>query len=180
LYRIKLHLGGDAMSFEKTKWVWHNGQNIPFDQATIHSTAFGLHYGTGVFEGIRAYDTQNGPAIFRLKEHLDRLYASAQVYDLDIAYTPEQLTQAICDNIMANDFTNCYIRPTAFFDAGGLGKHSDLGMAERFRRQTTRRHAPDAFALAQVSSDDDADDGQGDRAILKLYSRRARSRTAWL
>lgn len=109
------------MSFEKTKWVWHNGQNIPFEQATIHSTAFGLHYGTGVFEGIRAYDTANGPAIFRLKEHLDRLYASAQVYDLDIAYTPEQLTQATCDNITANGFTNCYIRPTAFFDAGNLG-----------------------------------------------------------
>lgn len=109
------------MAFEKTKWVWHNGQNIPFEQATIHSTAFGLHYGTGVFEGIRAYDTENGPAIFRLKEHLDRLYASAQVYNLDIAYTPEQLTQAICDNITANGFTNCYIRPTVFFDAGGLG-----------------------------------------------------------
>lgn len=109
------------MSFEKTKWVWHNGQNIPFEQATIHSTTFGLHYGTGVFEGIRAYDTENGPAIFRLKEHLDRLYASAQVYDLDIPYTPEQLTQAICDNITANGFTNCYIRPTVFFDAGNLG-----------------------------------------------------------
>lgn len=109
------------MAFEKTKWVWHNGQNIPFEQATIHSTTFGLHYGTGVFEGIRAYDTANGPAIFRLQEHLDRLYASAQVYDLNIAYTSEQLTQAICDNITANGFTNCYIRPTAFFDAGGLG-----------------------------------------------------------
>lgn len=109
------------MAFEKTKWVWHNGQNLPFEQATIHSTAFGLHYGTGVFEGMRAYDTQNGPAIFRLKEHLDRLYASARVYNLDIPYTPEQLTQAICDNITANGFTNCYIRPTVFFDAGGLG-----------------------------------------------------------
>ncbi len=109
------------MAFEKTKWVWHNGQNIPFEQATIHSTAFGLHYGTGVFEGMRAYDTANGPAIFRLKEHLDRLYASARVYNLDIAYTPEQLTQAICDNITANGLTNCYIRPTVFFDAGSLG-----------------------------------------------------------
>lgn len=109
------------MAFEKTKWVWHNGRNIPFEQATIHSTAFGLHYGTGVFEGIRAYDTENGPAIFRLKEHLNRLYTSAQVYNLDIAYTPEQLTQAICNNITANGFTNCYIRPTVFSDAGGLG-----------------------------------------------------------
>lgn len=109
------------MAFEKTKWVWHNGQNLPFEQATIHSTAFGLHYGTGVFEGMRAYETAQGPAIFRLKEHLDRLYASAKVYNLDCAYTPEQLTQAICDNITANGFTNCYIRPTVFSDAGGLG-----------------------------------------------------------
>lgn len=112
------------MAFENTKWVWHNGQNIAWHQAMIHSSAYGLHYGTGVFEGIRAYETPNGPAIFRLKEHLDRLYASAKVYKLEIPFTPEELTQAISENITANGFTNCYIRPTAFFDSGSLGIRS--------------------------------------------------------
>ncbi len=64
------------MSFEKTKWVWQDGKMLPFDEAKIHSTAFGLHYGTGIFEGIRCY---NGN-IFRLKEHMDRFYASAAVF----------------------------------------------------------------------------------------------------
>src|SRR5205823_9643992 len=108
-------------AFENTKWVWHNGKNIAWDEALIHSSAYGLHYGAGVFEGIRAYETPTGPAIFRLKEHLDRLYASAEVYQLVIPYTPEELTQAICDNIAANEFNNCYLRPTAYFDSGGLG-----------------------------------------------------------
>ncbi len=109
------------MAFENTRWIWHNGENIAFDKALIHSTAYGLHYGLGVFEGIRAYETPTGPAIFRLKEHLDRLYASAKVYGLEIPYTAEQLTAAICDNVAANGFTNCYIRPTAYFDSGSLG-----------------------------------------------------------
>lgn len=109
------------MSFEQTKWIWHNGKNSAFDEALIHTTAYGLHYGLGVFEGIRAYETPTGPAIFRLKEHLDRLYASAKVYGLEIPYTAEQLSAAICDNVAANSFSNCYIRPTAYFDSGSLG-----------------------------------------------------------
>ena len=70
------------MSFEKTKWVWQNNEFLPFDEAKIHSTAFGLHYGTGIFEGIRCYEGN----IFRLKEHMDRFYASAEVYKLKIDY----------------------------------------------------------------------------------------------
>src|SRR5262245_37731091 len=109
------------MAFENTHWIWHNGNNVAFDEALIHTTAYGLHYGLGVFEGIRAYETPSGPAIFRLQEHLDRLYASAKTYNFDIPYTPEQLSAAICDNVTANGFTNCYIRPTAYFDSGSLG-----------------------------------------------------------
>lgn len=105
------------MSFEKTKWVWQDGKMLPFDEAKIHSTAFGLHYGTGVFEGIRCY---NGN-IFRLKEHMDRFYASAAVYKLNIDYSPEALNEAICDTVRRNNFKNCYIRPTAYSDAGSLG-----------------------------------------------------------
>lgn len=97
---------------------------LPFDEAKIHSTAFGLHYGTGIFEGIRCYETAQGPAIFRLKEHMDRFYASAAVYQLKIDYSPEELNQAICETILRNGFKNCYIRPTAYFDSGNLGIRS--------------------------------------------------------
>ncbi|MEK7833883.1 MAG: branched-chain amino acid transaminase [Acidobacteriota bacterium] len=109
------------MSFDKTKWVWQDGKMLPFDEAKIHSTAFGLHYGTGVFEGIRCYETDDGPAIFRLKEHMDRFYASAAVYQLKIDYSPEALNEAICETVRRNNFKNCYIRPTAYFDSGNLG-----------------------------------------------------------
>jgi branched-chain amino acid aminotransferase len=109
------------MSFEKTRWVWQNGEFLRWDEAKIHSSAFGLHYGVGVFEGLRCYETAEGPAVFRLKEHMDRLYASAQVYQLGIPYSQEELNEAICETIRRNDFTNCYIRPTAYFDSGSLG-----------------------------------------------------------
>jgi branched-chain amino acid aminotransferase len=109
------------MSFEKTRWVWQNGEFLRWDEAKIHSSAFGLHYGVGVFEGLRCYETAEGPAVFRLKEHMDRLYASAQVYQLGIPYSEEELNEAVCETIRRNDFTNCYIRPTAYFDSGSLG-----------------------------------------------------------
>ncbi|HEU0176499.1 MAG TPA: branched-chain amino acid transaminase [Blastocatellia bacterium] len=109
------------MSFEKTKWVWQNGKFLRWDEAKIHSSAFGLHYGVGVFEGIRCYETDEGPAVFRLKEHMDRLSASAQVYQLDIPYSQDELNEAICETIRRNEFKSCYIRPTAYFDSGSLG-----------------------------------------------------------
>src|SRR5262245_41392571 len=109
------------MSFEKTKWVWQNGKFLRWDEAKIHSSAFGLHYGVGVFEGIRCYETAQGPAIFRLNDHLDRLYYSAKVYKLDIQYGREELSEAISETICRNEFTSCYIRPTAYFDSGSLG-----------------------------------------------------------
>lgn len=109
------------MSFEQTKRVWHNGQNIPFNEAKISVSAYGLHYGTGVFEGMRAYQTADGPAIFRNAEHLDRLYASAAVYGMDVPFTKAELTEAICDNVHLNGFETCYIRPLVFFDSESLG-----------------------------------------------------------
>jgi branched-chain amino acid aminotransferase len=109
------------MSFEKTKWVWQDGEFLSWGEATLHSSAFGLHYGTGVFEGIRCYETAGGPALFRLKEHLDRLYASAAVYQLDLPYEQKELNEAICETIRRNGFNSCYIRPTAYFDSGSLG-----------------------------------------------------------
>ncbi len=109
------------MGFEKTKWVWHNGRQVKWSDAMIHSSAYGLHYGTGVFEGIRAYETPAGPAVFRMKEHLDRLYASAAVYNLKISYTREQLEEAVCENLSLNGLGSCYIRPIVYFDSESLG-----------------------------------------------------------
>lgn len=109
------------MGFEKTKWVWHNGRQVEWREAGVHISAYGLHYGTGVFEGIRAYETAEGPAIFRLAEHLDRLEASAKVYNLDIPYSHEELTEAIGENLRRNELSDCYIRPIAFSDSGSLG-----------------------------------------------------------
>lgn len=113
--------GRSTMSFNKTKWIWKDGEFLPWDEANIHSSAFGLHYGAGVFEGIRCYDSTRGPAIFRLKAHIDRLYASAHVYDLNIPCAQHELENAICETVRRNEFKNCYIRPIVYFDSGSLG-----------------------------------------------------------
>lgn len=112
------------MSFEGTSWIWHNGHQAPWAEAKIHPSAYGLHYGAGVFEGIRAYESPKGPLIFRLDEHLDRLYASARICGIEIPYKKDQLADAIGENISLNRFSNCYIRPIAYYDSCGLGIRS--------------------------------------------------------
>ena len=79
------------MPIEPTKSIWMNGEMIPWEDAQIHVLTHTLHYGTGVFEGIRAYETENGPAIFRLKEHMDRLMNSAKILSIPMPYTSEEL-----------------------------------------------------------------------------------------
>jgi len=112
------------MSFEGTSWIWHNGRQVPWADGKIHPSAFGLHYGTGVFEGIRAYESAEGPLLFRLNEHLDRLYGSARICGIELPYSRERLADAICENISLNLFNNCYIRPIVYCDSGGLGIRS--------------------------------------------------------
>jgi branched-chain amino acid aminotransferase len=119
-----IHGGEEAMSFERTEWIWHNGRQVSWEGANIHPSTYGLHYGMGVFEGIRAYEAPEGPVVFRLKEHLDRLYASAAICGIAIPYTEGELTEAISENIGLNNFKNCYIRPIAYLDSGGLGIRS--------------------------------------------------------
>ena len=111
------------MPFDGVKWIWKNGEIMPWADATVHVSAHGLHYGSGVFEGIRCYDTELGPAVFRLPEHLERLFASAEVYGIQIPYTLDELAQAINDLITANEFSSCYIRPIAFMGSSSLGVH---------------------------------------------------------
>ncbi|WP_105166662.1 branched-chain amino acid transaminase [Pseudoalteromonas sp. T1lg23B] len=103
--------------------IWHNGEMIPYEQATTHILSHALHYGSSVFEGIRAYDTPKGPAIFRLKDHIKRLYDSAKIYRFEIPFSEEELMQACRDAVKANGFTNAYLRPFAFLGNVGLGVH---------------------------------------------------------
>lgn len=107
--------------FEQTKYIWLNGETIEWHNAQAHISTYALHYGVGVFEGIRAYQTDDGTAIFRLNEHLERFYKSAKIYDIKIPYTQEELTNAICANIEINNFKECYIRPIVYFGSESLG-----------------------------------------------------------
>ncbi|WP_105265450.1 branched-chain amino acid transaminase [Pseudoalteromonas sp. T1lg76] len=106
---------------QSSELIWHNGEMIPYQQATTHVLSHALHYGSSVFEGVRAYDTPNGPAIFRLTDHLKRLYDSAKIYRMEIPFTLEQLTQACKDAVKQNGFSDAYLRPFAFLGHVGLG-----------------------------------------------------------
>lgn len=111
------------MSFANIKWIWKNGEFIPWSDATVHVSAHGLHYGSGVFEGIRCYETGTGPAVFRLPEHLERFQASAAVYKFKIPFTADELSDAICELIRLNGFSSCYIRPICYLGSASLGVH---------------------------------------------------------
>ena len=108
------------MGFTPTDTIWFNGKLVAWNDAKVHVLAHGLHYGTGVFEGMRCYATADGPAIFRLDAHLERFYASAALYDLEIPYSADALSEATLEVIRANRLESAYIRPIAFFDAATL------------------------------------------------------------
>jgi len=108
------------MGFTKTEKIWFNGRFVNWDEAQVHVLAHGLHYGTGVFEGMRCYATAEGPAVFRLDAHLERFYKSAELYELTIPYPQEALAEATLELIRANRLEAAYIRPIAFFDAATL------------------------------------------------------------
>ena len=106
---------------EPTEYIWQNGEFVPWDDARVHVLTHGLHYGTGVFEGVRCYDTPKGPAIFRGLEHMERLHRSAKLYYMDLEYTPEELLAITKEVITRNGLTDCYIRPLAFRGYGEMG-----------------------------------------------------------
>ncbi|WP_255150752.1 branched-chain amino acid transaminase [Halorarius halobius] len=111
-------MGFDEMDVDT---IWMDGEFVDWDEAQIHVLTHGLHYGTGVFEGIRCYDTERGPAVFRFDEHLERLYESAKPYDLDIGYSLEELKEATLELIRRQELESCYIRPISFFGYDSLG-----------------------------------------------------------
>jgi len=110
------------MPFDEVKKVWMNGKLVDFADAKIHVFTHALHYGSGLFEGVRCYVTRdNGPAIFRLAEHTRRLFDSCKIYRMEIPFTFEEMKQACLDIVAANEFEDCYLRPVVYRGFHSLG-----------------------------------------------------------
>lgn len=109
------------MPITPTEKIWMNGELIPWEEARIHVLTHTLHYGTGVFEGIRAYETDAGPAVFRLTDHVVRLFNSARIMMMEIPYTVDEIVQAVKDTVRATGLPSCYIRPIVFYGYGEMG-----------------------------------------------------------
>ena len=106
---------------EATSKIWHNGKLIPWDEARVHVLAHALHYGSSVFEGIRCYRTDSGPAIFRAREHVRRFFDSAKIYRMDeFDFSQSEMVEALCELVRENRVQECYLRPIAFRGYGGL------------------------------------------------------------
>ena len=109
------------MAFETAEKIWMNGDLVDWDDATVHVLTHTLHYGNGVFEGIRAYETDTGPAVFQLRPHIERLFQSAKILYIDIPWTVDQLVEGVLDTVRVNGFSSCYIRPLVYLGYGEMG-----------------------------------------------------------
>ena len=117
---------------EKTEQIWLDGRLVPWDEARVHVLTHTLHYGLGVFEGIRCYEGHAGaPAIFRLPEHVDRLFGSAHILGIEIPFSREQIAAACVETVRVNRLRACYIRPLVFLGDGemGLAAHNSVRVA---------------------------------------------------
>jgi branched-chain amino acid aminotransferase len=109
------------MPITPTEQIWMNGELVPWGEARTHVLTHSLHYGMGVFEGIRAYETDKGPAVFRLTEHMERLHDSARIVLMDLPYSVDELVAATKATVRASGLPSCYIRPIAYFGYGEMG-----------------------------------------------------------
>ena len=109
------------MPLTKSEKIWMDGELVDWDDATVHVLTHTLHYGTGVFEGIRAYATSEGPAVFRLTDHIDRLFDSAKIFMIDIPFSAEELVEATKQTVRVNGLESCYIRPLVYLGYGEMG-----------------------------------------------------------
>lgn len=116
--------------FAKATKFWYNGSLHDWNEAVLHTATHALHYGTCVFEGIRAYKTPKGPAVFRLPEHIDRFFYSSSVVMMKFSYSKEDVTKAIMDTIRGNGLDSCYIRPLLFYSYGNLGLYPKAAPVE--------------------------------------------------
>ena len=105
----------------ETGKIWMNGKLVPFKDAKVHVLTHALHYSTSIFEGIRCYDTPNGSAIFRLPEHVERLFKSAKLYSMKMQFTQKEISEAIVKTIKASGLKEAYIRPLAYYGYGTMG-----------------------------------------------------------
>ena len=105
--------------------IWFDGKMVPWREANVHVLTHTLHYGMGVFEGVRAYETDKGPAIFRLEEHTDRLFNSAKIMNMEIPFSKEEITQAQLDAVRDNNLDSAYLRPMCFYGSEGMGLRAD-------------------------------------------------------
>ncbi|MDH5203137.1 MAG: branched-chain amino acid transaminase [Nitrospirota bacterium] len=105
----------------KTKKIWMDGKFVDWDNANVHILTHTLHYGLGVFEGIRCYETKEGPAIFRLDEHIERLFNSAHIFLIEIPYSQKEIKNAIIETVRVNKIKECYIRPIVYIGYGAMG-----------------------------------------------------------
>src|SRR5207245_7770416 len=113
----------DSVSFSMKEQgkIWMNGNLVPFKDAKVHVLTHALHYSTAVFEGIRCYNTPKGSMIFRLPEHVERLFKSAKMYSMKIPYSKREISDAIIKTVQASSLKECYIRPIAYYGYGVLG-----------------------------------------------------------
>ena len=167
---------------QETEKIWMNGELVAWADAKVHVLSHALHYGSGVFEGIRAYATDRGPAVFRLMDHLRRLERSSEVYFMQLPYSIEELRQATHEVIAANGLETCYVRPLAFRGYGEMGinplncpvevDHRRVAVGRLPRRGGARaRRARDDVVLAPHRPEHAAGDGQGQRPVPQLAAR---------
>ncbi|XEG67782.1 branched-chain amino acid transaminase [Edwardsiella tarda] len=109
------------MTTKKADYIWFNGEMVPWGEARVHVMSHALHYGTSVFEGVRCYDTYRGPAVFRHREHMQRLHDSARIYRMPLAYSVDELMAACRETLRRNQLTSAYIRPLVFIGDVGMG-----------------------------------------------------------
>ena len=109
------------MPIDKVEKIWMDGELVNWDDANVHILTHTLHYGCGVFEGVRAYQTDRGAAIFRLRDHIERLFNSAKIFMIDIPYTVDELCEATVELVRVNALDSCYIRPIAYLGYGEMG-----------------------------------------------------------
>lgn len=112
----------------ESKYIWMDGELVEFEKATVHILNPAMHYGAAIFEGIRSYNTPKGPAVFRLREHVERLLGSAQVFGIrNFAFTADDIVKAVKETVHANGFTDCYVRPLLFLKGGAWNLNVDAG-----------------------------------------------------
>ncbi|ACR67339.1 branched-chain-amino-acid transaminase [Edwardsiella ictaluri] len=115
------------MTTKKADYIWFNGDMVPWGEARVHVMSHALHYGTSVFEGVRCYETHRGPAVFRHREHMQRLHDSARIYRMPLAYSVEELMAACRETLRRNQLSSAYIRPLVFIGDVGMGVNPPAG-----------------------------------------------------